>query len=75
MLKLSKFPFKTLKSTPKVSDNASTGYLLQGAFIRQEVAGVYSYLHYGQKVLDKIKDIIREELDKEGCVEMLMPSI
>lgn len=75
MLRLSKYPFKTLKSTPKVSDNKSTGLLLQGAFIRQEVAGVYSYLHMWQRVLENIKNIIREELNEEWCVEMLMPSI
>ena len=44
MLQLSKFPFKTLKSTPKVSDNRSTSLLLQGGYIRQAMAGAYELL-------------------------------
>jgi prolyl-tRNA synthetase len=44
MLQLSRFPFKTLKSAPKVSDNRSTSLLLQGGYIRQAMAGAYEFL-------------------------------
>lgn len=72
MLQLSKFPFKTLKSAPKVSDNRSTSLLLQGGYIRQAMAGAYEFLPMGYRVLHNIEQIIREEMDKAGYHEMLM---
>ena len=75
MLQLSKFPVKTLKSAPKVSDNRSTSLLLQGGFIRQEMAGVYNYLPLGLKVLRNIENIVREEMNAAGAFELLLPSL
>jgi len=75
MLQLSKYPFKTLKSEPKVSDNRSTSLLLQAGYIRQEMAGVYNYLPLGLRVLRKIQAIVKEELDAIGCQEILMSSL
>jgi prolyl-tRNA synthetase len=72
MLQLSKFPFKTLKSAPKVSDNKSTSLLLQGGYIRQAMAGAYEFLPIGHRVLTNIEQVIREEMDKAGYYEMLM---
>lgn len=72
MLTLSNFPFKTLKSTPKVSDNYSTGLLLQWAYMRQAMAGAYEFLPMGYRVLKNIENIIREEMDNAGYHEMLM---
>ncbi len=72
MLQLSKFPIKTLKSAPKVSDNRSTSLLLQGGYIRQAMAGAYEFLPIGYRVLRNIEQIIREEMDKAGYHEMLM---
>jgi prolyl-tRNA synthetase len=63
MLYLSSFPIQTLKSRPSVSDNLSTGILLQGGYIRQEMAGVYNFLPMGLRVLRKIENIVREEMD------------
>lgn len=75
MLQLSKFPIKTLKSSPKISDNKSTSYLLQAGFIRQEMAWAYSYLPLGYKVLRKIENIVREEMNAIGAFEILMPAL
>lgn len=72
MLQLSTFPFKTLKSAPKVSDNASTSLLLQWGYIRQTMAGVYEFLPMGYRVLRNIEQVIREEMDAAGYHEMLM---
>ena len=72
MLQLSNFPIKTLKSTPKVSDNKSTSLLLKAGFIRQTMAGVYEYLPLGLRVLRNIEDVIREEMDDAGYHETLM---
>lgn len=75
MLQLSKFPIKTLKSAPKVSDNKSTSYLLQAWFIRQEMAWVYNYLPFWLKVLRKIENIIRQEINAIWAQEILMPAL
>lgn len=75
MLQLSKFPIKTLKSAPKVSDNKSTSYLLQAWFIRQEMAWVYNYLPLWLRVLRKIENIIRQEMNSIWAQEILMPAL
>ncbi len=72
MIKLSNFPFKTLKSAPKISDNKSTSLLLQWWYIRQAMAGAYEFLPMGYRVLKNIENIIREEMDSAGYHEMLM---
>lgn len=72
MLQLSKFPFKTLKSAPKVSDNKSTSLLLQWGYMRQAMAGAYEFLPIGHRVLSNIEQVVREEMDKAGYHEMLM---
>jgi prolyl-tRNA synthetase len=46
MISLSSYPFKTQKTIPTVSENRSTGLLLQAGFIRQELAGAYHFLHF-----------------------------
>jgi len=75
MLQLSRFPIKTLKSSPKVSDNRSTSLLLQAGFIRQEMAGVYNYLPLGLRVLRNIENIVRQEMNATGASEILMASL
>ncbi len=75
MIKLSKLPFKTLKSSPNGSDNRSTSILLQAGFIRQTMAWVYTYTTLWLKVLRKIENIVRDEMNKAWCFETLMPSL
>jgi len=75
MLFLSQFPIKTGKTAPKGSDNISTSFLLQAGYIRQEMAGAYSYLPMWLKVLRKIEQIVREEMNAIGAQEVLMPSL
>ena len=72
MIKLSTFPFKTMKTAPKVSDNRSTSLLLQGGYIRQVMSGAYEFLPMGYRVLKNIEKVIREEMDSAGYHEMLM---
>jgi len=73
-MKYSKLPFRTDKliSHEIVSKNAKL--LMRAGFIHQEIAGVYSFLPLGLRVLKKIEDIIRVEMDKIG-VEILMTSL
>ena len=75
VIRLSKFPFKTEKVPPKASDNISTSLLLQAGLIRQVMAGVYTYTTLGLRILKKIENIIRQEMDNYGCYEILMPWI
>ena len=64
---------KTRKSSKEYSSKNAT-YLIKGGFIDQTMAGVYTYLPLGIKVLTKIENIIREEMDKIGD-EVLMPAL
>lgn len=73
MIRLSKLPFKTLKTIPNVSDNKSTWILLQAWFIRQVMAWVYTYTTLWLRVLNNIEKIVREELDNYWCFETYMP--
>lgn len=72
-MKYSKLFPKTLKQTPSGAEFVNHQLLTRAGFIHQEMAGVYTYLPLGWRVLDKISDIVREEMDKIGGQEMLMP--
>ena len=65
----------TLRDMPKEAEVISHKILLRGGYIKQGAAGVYTYLPLGYRVIKKIENIIREELDKIGCSELLMPSL
>lgn len=65
----------TLKEVPADAESVSHQLLLRGGFIRQNAAGVYSYLPLGYKVIKKIEVIIREEMDRTGAQELLMPAM
>ena len=75
IMKQSEFRITTLKETPKDADNISSTLLLRGGFIDKLAAGVYSFLPLGYKVLDKIANIIRKEMNENGGQEILMPSL
>ena len=66
---------KTSKSTPSDADSVNARLLTQGGFIQKEISGVYNYLPLGLRVLTKIQNIIREEMDKIGGQEILMPAL
>ncbi len=63
----------TLRQVPAEVQLPSHGLLLRAAMIRQVSAGIYDYLPLGQRVLSKIENIIREEMDRIGGQEILMP--
>ena len=72
-MKYSKMFVKTLKTPPAAADTANHRLLVQAGFVRQVMAGVYTYLPLGLKVLQKISNIVREEMDSIGGQEVLMP--
>ncbi|MHC5217359.1 proline--tRNA ligase [Enterococcus sp. LJL128] len=74
-MKQSKMLIPTLREVPNDAEVLSHQILLRAGYIRQVSAGIYSYLPLANRVLAKLKKIMREEFDKIGAVEMLMPSL
>ncbi|MGX1982785.1 prolyl-tRNA synthetase [Thermolongibacillus altinsuensis] len=65
----------TLREVPADAEIKSHQLLLRAGFIRQNASGVYSFLPLGKRVLQKIEAIIREEMERAGAVELLMPAL
>ncbi len=65
----------TLKETPGDAQIASHRFMLRAGMVRQSASGIYTWLPLGLKVLNKIADIVREEQNRAGAVELLMPTI
>ncbi|WP_262695100.1 proline--tRNA ligase [Kordiimonas aquimaris] len=74
-MRLSRYFLPTLKETPAEAQIASHRLMLRTGMVRQGAAGIYSWLPLGLRVLKKIEAIVREEQDKAGAIEMLMPTI
>lgn len=74
-MKQSKMLIPTLREVPADADIKSHQLLLRAGYIRQNASGIYSYLPLANKVIKKIEQIIREELDAAGGVELLMPAL
>src|SRR3989339_2070047 len=66
---------KTTKIAPHDADSANARFLVQAGFINQLMAGVYTFLPLGIRVLDKIKNIVREEMNALGSQEVYMPTL
>lgn len=66
---------KTKKETPKDETSVNAQLLLKAGFIHKDIAGVYTYLPLGLKVLNNIKEVIRQELDAIGCQEIAMTAL
>lgn len=74
-MRLSRYFMPTLKEDPKEAQIVSHRLMLRAGMIQQSSAGIYSWLPLGHRVLKKIEQIVREEQDKAGAVEILMPTI
>ncbi|MEM9331342.1 MAG: proline--tRNA ligase [Pseudomonadota bacterium] len=74
-MRLSRYFLPVLKETPKEAEIVSHRLMLRSGMIRQQSAGIYSWLPLGLKVLNKISNIVREEQDRAGAIEILMPTI
>jgi len=66
---------KPLKNAPRDADTINHRLLVQAGFVRQLMAGVYTYLPMGLRVLNKISQVVREEMDRIGGQEILMPML
>jgi prolyl-tRNA synthetase len=65
----------TLREAPAEAETRSHQLLLRAGYIRQLAAGIYTYLPLGRRVLRKLENIVREEMDRSGAQEILMPSM
>tara|TARA_Y100001934_G_scaffold272886_1_gene362017 strand:+ start:27546 stop:28895 length:1350 start_codon:yes stop_codon:yes gene_type:complete len=74
-VRLSQYFLPTLKETPQEAQIVSHRYMLRAGMVRQASAGIYSWLPFGFRVLKKIERIVREEQNRSGAQELLMPTI
>jgi prolyl-tRNA synthetase len=74
-MRLSQFFLPVLRETPKEAEIVSHQLMLRAGMVRQASAGIYSWLPLGFRVLKKIEQIVREEQDRTGAIEVLMPTV
>jgi len=74
-MKLSTYLAPTLREVPSEAEAPSHQLMLRAGLMRKLASGVYTFLPLGLKVLEKVKRIVKEEMDAIGCQEMLMPAI
>jgi prolyl-tRNA synthetase len=74
-MRLSRYFLPVLRETPSEAQIVSHRLMLRAGLIRQEAAGIYAWLPLGFRVLRKIEQIVREEMDRAGAVEILMPTL
>jgi len=74
-MRLSRYFMPTLRDAPADAQIVSHRLMLRAGLVRQVAAGIYAWLPLGLKVLKKIEQIVREEMDRAGAVEILMPTL
>ena len=74
-MRLNRYFMPVLRDTPKEAEIISHQLMLRAGMIRQESAGIYSWLPTGLRVLKRIEQIVREEQNRTGAIEVLMPTI
>lgn len=74
-MRLSRYFLPVLRDTPKEAEIISHQLMLRAGMVRQSSSGIYSWLPLGLRVLDKIAAIVREEQNRAGALELLMPTI
>jgi prolyl-tRNA synthetase len=74
-MRLSRYFLPILRETPKEAEIVSHRLMLRAGMLRQEAAGIYAFLPLGLRVLRKIEQIVREEQNRSGAIELLMPTI
>jgi len=74
-MRLSQYPINTLKETPAEAEVLSHQLMLRAGLIRRLAAGLYSWLPLGLRVLQKVERIVREEMNRAGALELVMPVV
>ena len=75
LMRLSRYFLPILKENPKEAEIVSHRLMLRAGMIRQEAAGIYAWLPLGYRVLQKISKVVREEQNRAGAIELLMPTL
>lgn len=74
-MKVSQFPISTLRDTPADAEVISHQLMLKAGLIKRLASGLYTWGPYGLRVLRKVENIVREEMNRAGAVEVLMPTV
>ena len=74
-MRLSRYFLPILKENPKEAEIVSHRLMLRAGMIRQQSQGIYTWLPLGKRVLDKVNTIIREEQNRSGAIELIMPTL
>ncbi|WP_309605870.1 proline--tRNA ligase [Phenylobacterium sp.] len=74
-MRLSRYFMPTLRDAPSDAQIVSHQLMLRAGMVRQEAAGIYAWLPMGLRVLKKIEQIVREEMDRAGAIEVLLPTL
>src|SRR5215469_8579108 len=74
-MRLSQYPINTMKETPAEAEVISHQLMLRAGLIRRLAAGLYSWLPMGMRALHKVERIVREEMDRAGALELVMPVV
>jgi prolyl-tRNA synthetase len=74
-MRLSQYPINTVRETPSEAEVISHQLMLRAGMIRRIAAGIYTWLPLGLRALRKVEAIVREEMDRAGALELLMPAI
>jgi len=74
-MRVSKFPLSTLKETPADAEIVSHQLMLRAGLVRRLASGLYTWLPLGIRVLRKVENIVRDEMQKVDALEVLMPSV
>ena len=70
-MRVSRFFMPILRDTPKEAEIVSHRLMLRAGMVRQSSAGIYSWLPMGHRVLKRIEQVVREEQDRAGAIELL----
>jgi prolyl-tRNA synthetase len=74
-MRLTRYFLPVMKETPADAQIVSHKLMLRAGLVRQTAAGIYAWLPLGLRVLGRIEQIVREEQDRAGAVELLMPTL
>src|SRR5579863_2624704 len=74
-MRLSQYPIATLRDVPAEAEVVSHQLMLRAGLIRRLAAGLYSWLPIGLRTLKKVERIVREEMDRAGALELIMPTV
>ena len=74
-MRLSQYPLSTLKEVPSEAEVISHQLMLRTGMIRRLAAGLYVWLPIGLRVVRKVEQIVREEMNRAGALEVLMPTV